>query len=196
MRTKIVVVVLLVSAALATSAAPALTADQQVLTLTVTAQPVAQPCVVFATGSGEPGTNVDFGTLDFSTAALASFRWSDVTPRFSNCGAATEKLFVAGTDATNVCTGLCEARSWTLARLPGTPCPTLNTYGVFYGVDAHGAGLMDKTNTLLEKSSNPSDRYLPAESHVLNLALLMPCAGSVGAGEQFRLNVTLTAVVA
>ena len=196
MRRKGFLTVLLVAAGLAITAVPAFTADQQVLTLTVTAQPVAQPCVEFATGPGEPGTDVDFGTLDFSTPALASHRWSDVTPRFSNCGSATAKLFIAGTDATNVCSGLCEVHAWTLAPMPGTPCPTLNRYGLFWGVDARGIGLVDKTNTLLEKSSNPSDRYAPGESHALNLALLMPCGGSVGAGERFRLNVTLTATVA
>ena len=157
---------------------------------------MALPCIAFATGPGEPGTNVTFGTLAYSTPALHSHGAGDVTPRFSNCGTATERLLIAGIDATNVCTGICELTLLDSRPLPGTPCPTLNTYGLAYGVDAPAINTFDKTNTSLVNPSNASDRYTAGESHALSLALSMPCTGSTGAGEQFRLNVTLMAVVA
>jgi hypothetical protein len=182
------------------AAAPAFTADNAALTVTVTAKPTVVPCVMFA---GSPGTQVDFGTLPFSNASDShvGIGSGSVSPRFSNCGTARENLFIAGTDAQNVCAGVCVIHSWRLGDST-VGCPALNGYQLWYFVDGAaqlgGPSIIRTTNVPLRKIAEPGQPsdYAVGEAHDLGLQIKMPCGGSDGAGEAFRLSVTVTAAVA
>ena len=191
---------LVTAISLVAATAPAFTADNAALSVTVTAQPSAVPCVMFATS---PGTHVDFGTLPFSNAVspLVGIGTGSVSPRFSNCGTARENLFIAGTDAQNTCTGICAIRTWTLGD-ETVGCPALNGYRLWYFVDGaarlDGPSIIRTTNVPLRKilEANLPYDYAAGEAHDLGLQIKMPCQGSDGAGEAFRLGVTVTAAVA
>jgi hypothetical protein len=186
MRTKLLCTVGLVAAVIAASAVPAFTADTQSLSLTVTAQPPAAPCVEFAT---PPGTQVDFGTAPFSTPSVPSQRTGNVAPRFSNCSTATESFLIVGTDATS------GGSTWALGEIT-SPCQPLNTLNLVYSIDTYGYARIGTTSTTLRNLRTGATTFVAGEAHDLGLAITMPCLGSVGGGQTFSLSVTLTAMVA
>jgi hypothetical protein len=198
MRTRLLCTLgVLAVAALAATAVPAFTADDLGLSLTVTVAvppPPPAPCVTFAT---PPGTQVNFGTRAFSKPGFNSFGTGDVAPRFSNCGTATESLFVAGTDAQTVCSAPCAVHTWTLIGGSGSSCPVLiNKYILAYGIDGGGpiASVTKATAPLIKPGGFPAT-YTPGEAHDLSFVMEMPCEGSDGVGESFGQSVTLTATV-
>jgi hypothetical protein len=196
MRTRLLCTLgVLAVATLAATAVPAFTADNQGLSLTVTVAvppPPPAPCVTFAT---PPGTQVNFGTRAFGTFAVG-----DVAPRFTNCGTATESLFIAGTDAQTVCsTTPCVVHTWTLAGsllCSSTPPNILNRYILAYGIDGGNpvASVAKATAPLVNSGGLPTT-YTPGEAHNLGFVMQMPCVGSDGVGESFDQSVTLTATV-
>jgi len=198
MRKKLLGATLLVALIAAVVAvAPALTAPNETLSVRMTAEAPAAPCVMFASN---PGTQVDFGTLPFSNPrdALVGSAASPISPRYSNCGTATEHLFISATDARNFCTSVCVVKTWVLNG-GRAECPALNAFQLWYGVDNVGSSpVLSGITYDLRKLGEPNEpsNYAPGEAHDLRLQIRMPCEGSDGAGEDFRFNVTVTAAVA
>jgi len=186
MRTRLLCFFGFVAAAIATTAVPAFTADTQSLSLTVTAQPPAAPCVEFAT---PPGTRVDFGSAPFSTQSVPSERTGNVAPRFSNCSTATESFLIAGTDAAS------GSSTWALGEIT-SPCQPLNTLDLVYSIDTYGYSRIATTSTALRNLHTGATTFVAGEAHDLGLAITMPCLGSVGGGQSFSLSVTITALIA
>jgi hypothetical protein len=174
-------------AGLAVGAVPAFTADNGTITVTITAEAPASPCIEFAT---PPGTQVGFGTRPFSTTAQVSSGLGDVAPRFWNCSTATQTFLIAGTDAVS------SDSTWTLGGGVGNPCPTQGIYRLFYNTDNIGSWPIAKTNALLKNLSTGATTFTPGELHSLGLELAMPCQGTAGAGRTFSLSVNLTAQIA
>src|SRR5262245_51963903 len=139
MRTRLLCTTGLVAAVAAlASVAPAFTADNASLTVTVTAQLPPAPCIEFLT---TPGTNVRFGTVAFSRETLRATAGGDVEPRFHNCGTAAENIALSGSS---------EARSplttWTLGGIDCSPTGPRNRYSLFWGIDGGGLlGFMTST---------------------------------------------------
>lgn len=186
MRIRLLCTLGLVAAALAATAVPAFTAETQSLNLTVTVQPPPSPCLAFAT---PPGTNVSFGTARFATVTSRSMPTGDIAPRFRNCGTANEQVTITGSDATSPST------TWRLTEWDESHCATLplvNAYALWFGVDGGGIYRFVGATTGQQVLAAAT----PGADHTLELEMVMPCAGSAGAGETFTFSVMLTAAVA
>jgi hypothetical protein len=152
--------------ALLAAAAPAFTADQGTINMSVQ---VASPCITVSP------TDVSFGTKSFSPSAESpvSTDGSD-RPAVRNCATSTESLYVRGSEAV----GSLGAR-WAL----GTPeTIAVNRYGL--RVNGQAVAL----------SNDPFGTPLAAADTRLALPILfMPLAGSDGSGQTMSMSVTITA---
>lgn len=81
---------------LAAGAVPTFTADTGTVTVSVTAQAPAAPCVQLRY---PPGTTVNFGTLPFSPVGpTLSTGSGDVAPVFRSCSTANEQITITGSN--------------------------------------------------------------------------------------------------
>lgn len=147
---------------------------------TVSAQvTVAAPCIVL----GADSTSVDFGTKSFNTPTSNIFGQSP-TLIASNCSGTTENILAHGTDATNGA-----GDTWTLYDDFSNPCPIgLDRYQLSYGNLASGYGY-----PLLNDDKTVATGIEAGAQHNFRLTLLMPCAGSSGAGTTMSFSTVLTA---
>jgi hypothetical protein len=185
------------AAALVAATAPAFTAETAGITASVTAQlpaPPPTPCVTFA---ADPGTQVDFGTVPFSTGASSTVGLATgaTHPRLSNCSTVRENLLIAGAAAHNVCATSCPLHTWTLGDSEAE-CPALNSYQLWYRTTNFGGSTFSRIGTtngpLVSGSSNS---FAPNQTGDLELQIKMPCEKSDGAGEAFSLPVSVTAMI-
>ena len=178
-------------AGLAAGAVPAFTADSGSVTVTITAQPAATPCITVAP------TTLDFGTLAFSTAGTLSRRFiggTGVSPTATNCGTADQTMTITGSNANST------SGSWTITgAADGTnPCPTLNQFNLTGHREADAnQEIRLTTSPVLVRAVGGIGPYVqgPGLSDNFGFTLNMPCQGSNGAGEQKTLTVTLTAAI-
>jgi hypothetical protein len=179
---------------LAAGAVPAFTADNGTVTVSVTAQAPAAPCLTVA-----PGT-VDFGTLPFSRPGIPNISSGNASLTTTNCGTANQNLLGSATDATGP-TG-----PWFLATSTGTPNPcgqgVEGANSFFLRIAPLSAGapfdvlFLSRTPTLVPAPLGGPAVFPAGSSHSTQLRLYMPCEGSEGAGETKTLTATFTAVVA
>jgi type 1 fimbria pilin len=178
MRRYLVAVLVLASVALAAGAVPAFTADSGTISVSITAQAPPAPCIELV-----GGTLVDFGTHAFSTLNQPSSGPGDIEPSFRNCSSADEEILIHGADATG------PSATWTLDPNGPYPCDAgspRNTYQLGSTVEGSTLLLANTPATLLASAA-------PAVEHTLALFLVMPCAGSDGAGQTLTTSVELTA---
>jgi hypothetical protein len=191
-RRLLLTVAALATAGLVAGAVPAFTADSGSVTVTVTAQAAATPCITVAP------TTLDFGTLAFSTAGTLSRRFiggAGVSPTVTNCGTAGQNMTMTGSNATGT------SGSWNISgAADGTnPCPAVNSFNLtgHRESDANqgihlttGAVLVRAPGGILpyEQGAGASDNF--------GFTLNMPCQGSNGAGEQKTMTVMFTATIA
>lgn len=168
-------------------AAPAFTADNGSVVVSVAAQAPVAPCVTVT-----PGT-VNFGTLPFSTddGAGLSQGNSDITVGF--CGSATGQNLLGSTTNASSASG-----AW-------TPQPLTTSIDVCPATDRFMLGVFGFTTPQLVLTGTPAPvlgslggppAVFPAGDKVFRMTFYMPCQGSNGAGETKTLTTTLTAVVA
>jgi hypothetical protein len=144
---------------------------------TVNAQvTVAAPCLTLSTT-----------TLDFGTIRLVTNPTTDVTGLTSsnytitNCGAASEKLYAKGTDATSTSSNA----SWSLANNYSVCNLGPNYYGLGVGEDSGVVGLT--------KQSQALPTALPGGgTKTYNNSISSPCVGSGGAGETMTMQIMYT----
>jgi hypothetical protein len=178
------------AAGLAAGAVPAFTADTGSVTVTITAEPAAQPCITVG-----PST-MDFGTLPFSTAGALSSRFipplGGTPTTVTSCGTAGQHLTLTGSDATGT-TG-----SWTISGdARGTnQCPAVNRFNLtgHRELDAN-QGIHLSTSPRLVLAPGGVGPYVlgAGGSDNFGFTIDMPCQGSNGAGEQKSMTVTFTA---
>jgi hypothetical protein len=187
MRKHLIATCALAAIALAASAAPALTASDGTVTLTVTAQAPPAPCLTVT-----PET-LDFGTKPFSTPGGDNSGAVFLT--LTNCGTATQHVVAAGTDASGP-TG-----AWALTDVVSGSICSLGTdkYSVFALGPTSGRDYvraqLGVTPTMLAVSGDPYP-LVPSGVAPVTLVLTMPCQGSNGAGATKSLSATFTAIVA
>ena len=152
------------------AAAPGLAADNGTVDAQVT---VATPCIFIVTPW------IDYGTVPFSTASGDSIAYQQVT--HENCSEARERIWAAGTDAASV------SATWELDNFGGSGAcaQPLNTYGLRL---LNTELLVDLTETAVE-----IEPLGPTASNWASAALLMPCAGSDGAGQTMSFQIIFTA---
>jgi hypothetical protein len=169
-------------AALAVAAGPAFTEDTGSIAVTVTAAPVASPCIEFLTP-----TQVRFGTLPFSRATQPSSGLGDIAPTFRNCSTATQSFTIAAEDATS------GQATWTFAGGSAQTCPTPDIYRILYTTN-NGLYLgISKPPEDLRNTVTTSTEFAAGEQHDLGFQLLMPCQGSTGSGQTFSMDINLVA---
>ena len=158
-------------AAVTLGAVPAFTADSGSVTVTITAEASAGPCLTVTPGA------LDFGTLPFSASGSAlSFASRNVD--VVSCGSGSQTLYVAATGATG------PSGTWSLS-------PTANV--CVAGTDAFDV-LVARNGSGLHLSTTPQEWVPLGSGLTAQLTLFMPCRGSSGAGEQKTFGVTFTAV--
>ena len=188
MHKYLVTTLVLAAAALAASAAPAFTADSGSVTVNVTAQAPAAPCLTVT-----PET-VDFGTLPFSTPSGAPFTTKNIT--LTSCGSAGENLLGSATNA-NGPSGTWVLVNPVLSGGVGPICPTTDTFYMdiftFAFLDLFLSGT---PAPVLASDGGPPAVLSPGTAYPSQLNLAMPCQGSNGAGESKTFTVTFMAVVA
>ena len=184
MHTRLIALLAVLVAALGATAVPAFTADSGTVTLSVTAQAPAAPCLEINT------TNIDFGTQPFSQPN------NPISPldgfALRNCGQANEHVAAAGTDAVGA------QGAWTLtSQLDSAgPCQAgVDKYALNVGGLGDISVLLANTPQLLGFNSaahvfEPSPTFSP-----LGVRLFMPCQGSNGAGETKTFSASFTAVL-
>lgn len=182
----------LAAAGLAAGAVPAFTADSGSVTVTITAETQATPCITVAP------TSLDFGTMAFSTAGSLSTRFvggAGTSPTVTNCGTAGQSLTLTGSNATGT------SGSWTISGdVRGTnQCPTLDRFNLtgHRELDAN-QGIHLTTFPRQVLAPGGTDPYVqnPDVADNFGFTLDMPCDGSNGGGEQKTLTVTFTAAIA
>ena len=171
MKTRLVTGVL-VACAIAASATPAFGDSGGTVSAQVT---VAAPCIQVAPPS------LDFGALGFSTAALeANSPLLDVTA--TNCGTARQSLLARGTNAAGS-----GGSSWTLVGF--NLCDAPNRFGQIL---LRNAQQFDLTTVDLAIGTPLGATEVAA----MRAGMIMPCAGSNGAGEVMTFSYLFTAVLA
>ena len=179
-------------AALVAGAVPAFTADTGTVTVTVTAEPPATPCITVA-----PPT-LDFGTLAFSTAGSLSTRFvggAGTSPTVTNCGTAGQNLTLTGSNASGA------GGSWIISgSARGTnQCPTVDRINLTGHREADAnQGIHLTTSPRLVLAPGGVTPYVQGAGLADNFGftLDMPCQGSNGAGDEKTLTVTFTATIA
>ena len=153
----------------ATSASPILASDNGTVDATVT---VATPCISILTPT------IDFGTLPFSAQDIDGTGQYSVS--YENCGATTERIWAAGTDATGT------SATWNLIDYLTTACDQpLNTYRIQVARDSISANLTE-TAQALELLASSTGSYV-------GTTLFMPCSGSDGVGQVMSFQILFTA---
>jgi hypothetical protein len=157
-------------------AGPALAADTQTVSATLT---VEAACLTIST------TAVDFGTLAFSSDGENPIVGSKPIS-YTNCGGASERIFGRGTDAS----GDAGAATWTLNTSHGL-CPErgLNTYrlGVSKQTYPYFSAELSSIDTQLETVAGGSAGTIDT------LYANTPCTGSDGSGVTMSFQVLFTA---
>jgi type 1 fimbria pilin len=186
MRKHLVGTLVAAAVALAACAAPAFTADSGTLTVSITAQAPAAPCLTVTPG------NVYFDTRPFSISSAISVGAKTIT--VNNCGTVSQNLLGSATDATG------PGGSWT-PRAFGpnpNPCAALNQF--YLSIIAFGGPgtylYMTGTAAPVLVSDTGPPAVFPVGDKEFLMQFTMPCQGSNGAGETKTLSVTLTATVA
>lgn len=156
-------------AAIAVGAQPAFGDDVGTVSAQVS---VAAPCLQVTPGQ------LDFGTLGFSQSnANLTAGTRPVTA--TNCGSAAH-LLGHGSNATS------NGTTWTLDPTGDTICPDLNRYGQRIDTGPVSIPLTTQDRTLRDLAA--------AEAASLNAIVVMPCAGSSGAGQTMTFSYVFTAV--
>jgi hypothetical protein len=172
---------------LAAGALPALTADSGTVTLSITIQAAASPCLTVGPAA------VDFdGPKAFSTPSAYVTSDSLGTVTLTNCGTVPENISEAGTDAAG------PSGSWALTqRAPGNPC-SVGTDAYFLWANAVNGAFqsapVSRQPTVLRDSSGQPAVWNGGASTQTNFTLFMPCQGSNGAGETKTFSINYTAV--
>jgi hypothetical protein len=190
-RRLLITIAAVATACLAAGAVPALTADNGSVTVTITAQPAAAPCITVAP------TSLDFGTLAFSAPSSISRKFiggAGTSPTVTNCGTAGQWMTITGSDASG------STGSWTPSGAPAdtNPCPDLDTFNLTAYREADTTQDHRLTSsTVLVRAVGGVGPYVQAAggSDNFGFTLDMPCQGSNGAGEQKTLTVTFTAAL-
>jgi hypothetical protein len=150
------------------------------LLLEVAVAPEPVPCLVV------DASEIDFGTLAFSTEAEVSSASRNVTA--TSCSTGPEEIFTAGTDAIGDGD---PAAAWALSSVGGNPCGTgFDAYGVALTADI-GAGPLP-----LLQLSTANTAWLeldPEASAATSVDYQMPCEGSSGAGQTMTSQITFLA---
>ena len=185
-------IIAIAAASLVVGAVPAFTADNGSVTVTITAQPAAAPCITIAP------TTLDFGTLPFSSAGTLSRRFiggAGTSPTVTSCGTAGQTMTITGSNAGGT------SGSWTISgAADGTnPCPTIDQFNLTGHREADAnQEIRLTTSPVLIRDVGGVQPYVqgPGLADNFGFTLNMPCQGSNGAGEQKTLTVTFTAAVA
>jgi hypothetical protein len=164
---------LLAACAIGASATPAFGDPEGTVSAQVT---VAAPCIQVTPAQ------LDFGTLGFSPNAaspLGASRGLTVT----NCGSGSENVLARGTNATS--TG---GTTWTLEPNQGDLCSTTNRFTQRIDTGPLSLPLSTQNSSVGSVVSGQPAQW--------NALLVMPCAGSGGAGEIMTFSYIFTAVLA
>lgn len=163
----------------AATAVPAFTAASGTVTMSITAQPAAEPCIELL---DPPGTQINFGTVGFSVPNQLSQKLGDVDPRLRNCSSADEAVLIKGDDAT------APSAIWQLVVGSAVGvCSAPNLYALLAQVFGGSAVWVGKVpGPFIASAASGATRDF-------QLNLVMPCAGSAGAGQTFATSVVLTA---
>ena len=154
---------------------PASAADSVTVTAQVT---MAAPCLTVGS------TSIDFGGLMFSPDGGAPSTASRPTS-FANCGSATERVFVRGSNAAAVGGGA----TWSLiVPVAGCPALGLNRFSLVASI----------TYADINVTVSPNDQQIDlvpagAGGQFDRLTLTTPCQGSAGSGATMTFNVIYTA---
>jgi hypothetical protein len=163
-------VAVLALAAIALGAQPAFGDDVGTVSAQVS---VAAPCLQVTPGQ------LDFGTLGFSQSN-ANLTGGTQPVTATNCGSAAH-LLGHGSNATSTA-----GTTWTLDPTGDTICPDLNRYGQRIDTGPVSITLTAQDRTLRDLAA--------AEAASLNAIVVMPCAGSAGAGQTMTFSYVFTAV--
>lgn len=200
MRTRLLVGIVATAAlALAVGAVPAFTADSGTVTVTVTAEPPPAPCLL-VTPAG-----VDFGTIPFSKPGVRNEGYSIDRVRTESCSTGNQNVSAVGTDATGP-SGSWELGFWeTDAPVFANPCEASRKNLYFLGTNGSTGDpslvrdSITKSPRLLsdyDANNNPVPGvWQPGGVANIQLNLIMPCQGSIGAGQPMSLSITFTAIV-
>jgi hypothetical protein len=181
----------LAGVSLAAGAVPALTATpgsasgSVVGTVSVPAPPAA--CITLS------GSTVDFGTLSFSDPAAASTPIAVASPsiRITSCSTASLTILGAASDATMPSGG-----TWDAGNAFSNTCAIgLNTYEARWSTPV-GGGQLYNPNSDGSFASQPGFPLVAGAGGDVTYRLLMPCRGSVGAGETASITFYTLAVLA
>jgi hypothetical protein len=188
MRNHVVGTLVLVVVALAASAAPALTADNGTVAVTIKAAAPPAPCLTVTPGA------VDFGTLPFSADNGAGLKQGNSDITVTNCGTAGQNLLGSTTNAVG------PGGSWTATSyfpsLTIEPCPAPDRFYLsVFGFIGSTSLIMTNTPAPVLASLGGPPAVFPAGDKVFRMSLIMPCVGSNGAGETKTLTATFTAVL-
>ena len=186
MRTRLVLAIAgLTTIALAAGATPALTDDGTgTVVATVTAQVPPAPCLQLNV------TSVDFGTQPFSDPAAGTTPIVKATPavHLTSCSTASEDVYFTASDATTLAGDV-----WQNSASESSTCTIgLNAYKAYW-FGGGGGGRAYEPNP-----DGPLPTLMPSPAGLgtdVTFGLVMPCIGSVGAGEAFSITYSLTAVV-
>lgn len=187
MRKHLVGTLVIAALALAASAAPAFTADNGTVTVSITARAPAAPCLTVTPGA------VDFGTLPFSANAGSGLSEGEANITANNCGTAGQNLLGSTTNATG------PGGSWTPTAYNGTidPCAALNRFYLsIFGFTTPAMYMTGTAAPVLASLGGPPAVFPAGDAKVFRLTITMPCQGSNGAGETKTLSATFTATVA
>ena len=191
-RRLLLTIAALAAAGLAAGAVPAFTADNGTVTVTITAEAQATPCITVAP------TSFGFGTLEFSAPGALSTQFvgqAGTTPTVTNCGTVGQEIFLATTNATGT------SGSWTPAgqAVNTNPCPALDTFNLSANRDGVSQAFFSRLSgtAVPALADNGQGSYVqPAGgSDLFGFQLDMPCQGSNGAGEEKSFTVTFTGVI-
>lgn len=163
-------------AMLAATATPMFAADNGTVDATVT---LATPCVTMDT------TSIGFGTQVFSTPGNEVIATGNPQVGITNCGAADEVLYGAGTDAASADPN--NPAQWALVT-QAIDCGN-NTPNDSYALEVLNANidalLSTSASTLITLPGN-------AGSLTIDHLIHMPCSGSTGAGQTMSMQVIYT----
>jgi hypothetical protein len=163
----------------AASAVPVFSADTGTVTATVTA---AAPCLTISGAS-----SVDFGTGAFSDAQSQPTQLTKPvgTATLNNCSGAGEQIFARATNATG---DAVPPAVWSLTTA-AHPCSG--------GADKFAASTRDAAGDVaLDLINSPFVSLDPNEARGVGFSILMPCAGSSGAGQTMSFSYVYTAAEA
>jgi hypothetical protein len=162
------------------SALPTLGANNGTVNATVTA---GAACITLS-----QTTPVNFGTLEFSTAAGNSAS-GQLAGTITNCATASESILARGTNATNPTT------TWNLVDATGlatpvNPCALASPNTNEYFQDTFTGAL---STVFLTTTDKALASLAAGASPLLTVGVVMPCTGSSGAGQTLNFSYIYTA---